>query len=164
MKELHKQKIQEMFDNASMIMAEGNTITPIFFIVKENVFNGILSKDNWTIKQYKDAVIKMAEQMDADAIIAVCEQFMVTLNKKDQRLQDLLDGKIRPSEQPDKEEYLTVIYIQPNGESESIIGKIHQNLSSQVRYIKDSKWISNPRTNLFSSWGSAVLPEEKGIH
>ncbi len=75
-------------------------------------------------------VIEMAHDVDADAIILISEQYTVNVKKSDPRKKALLEGIIKPSEQPDKEESLVVTYIKADGDTTSLFGKINTNISN----------------------------------
>lgn len=154
MKESHKDVIQKIFDTASMQLAEEGKVNPIYFIVKDDYFKPIMADPNrdFNIKEYSSAITNIAHETNADAVIFISEQFTVHLEKTDPRKQALLEGLIKPSDQPDKKESLVVSYIRANGNTTSLFGTIITNISSQVRYIKESKWMSNVKTSLIPAW------------
>lgn len=154
MKATHKDVVQKIFDTASMQLAEEGKVNPIYFIVKEDFFKPILPDPNadFDMKQYSSAITNMAHEVNADAVILISEQYTVNIEKTDPRSQALLDGLLKPSEQPDREESLVVVYIEANGQTASLFGTIITNVSSQVKYIKESKWMSNVKTSLITPW------------
>lgn len=154
MKATHKDVVQKIFDTASMQLAEEGKINPIYFIVKDDLFKPILPDPNvnFNMKEYSSAIVNMAHEVNADAVILISEQYTVNIPKTDPRSQALLDGLLKPSEQPEREEGLIVVYIEANGQTASLFGKIDTNISSQVRYIRESSWMSNVKTNLITPW------------
>lgn len=154
MKATHKDVVQKIFDTASMQLAEEGKVNPIYFIVKEDFFKPVLPDPNtdFDMKQYSSAITNMAHEVNADAVILISEQYTINIEKTDPRSRALLDGLIKPSDQPDREESLVVVYIEANGKTASLFGTIITNVSSQVKYIKESNWMSNVKTSLITPW------------
>lgn len=154
MKASHKNVVQSIFDTASMQLAEEGTVSTVYFIVKDDNIRPVFSdpEKQLDMQQYSSAIVNMAHEVNADAVILLTEQYTVNIPKEDPRSQALLDGLIKPSEQPDKEESLIVIYIEANGQSESLFGIIDQNISSQVRFIRESNWMANAKVGLIPPW------------
>ena len=154
MKESHKNVIQQIFDTASMQLAEEGSISTIYFIVKDNGIKPVFPdpERKLDMEEYSSAIVNMAHDINADAVILLSEQYTVNIAKTDPRKQALLDGFIKPSEQPDKEESLVVIYIEANGKTTSLFGKINTNIASQVRYVKEKDWMLNVKTSLITPW------------
>jgi hypothetical protein len=154
MKATHKDVVQKIFDTASMQLAEEGAASTVYFIVKDDVIKPVFPdpEKNLNMAQYSSAVVNMAHDIDADAVILISEQYTVNIPRTDPRSQALLDGLMKPSEQPDREESLVVIYIEANGQSQSLFGVIDKNISSQVRYIRESSWMSNVKTSLIPPW------------
>ena len=154
MKLSHKNVVQQIFNTASMQLAEEGTVSTVYFIVKDNAIRPVFPdpEKQLNMAEYSSAIVNMAHEINADAVILLSEQYTVNISKSDPRKQALLDGFIKPSEQPDKEESLVVIYIEANGKTTSLFGKINTNIASQVRYVKEKDWMSNVKTGLITPW------------
>ena len=151
MNQKDKEMSEEVFNGASMVLAEEGRVSPMYFIVKERMMNPVVPYPGITVQQLANAAVNMAHEYNADAIVLICEQWMVEMKKGSKEAQDYLDGTKKPSESPDAESYLTLTYMDKTGDAESLIGKIRKSPNG-VNFIRDSKWISETATNMITPW------------
>jgi hypothetical protein len=158
MNQKHRELVEDVFGKVSMSLAESGKIIPLFILILPDqsllpiiVGNG----EEIDLKLYSSGAINAAQEMDADAIIFICEQYMVSKIKGDPDLQPLLDGGIKPSEHPDKEDYLTIIYMEKDGNCESLVSKIKRDLAG-TRYAVDFEWLEHSVTNMLTSWSIEI--------
>jgi hypothetical protein len=146
-----KEMSEEVFNGASMVLADQGRVTPVYLIVKDKLMNPVVGHPGITAQQLASSAVNIAHEINADAIVLVCEQWMVKMKKGTKEAQDYLDGTKRPSESPDAKSYLTLTYMEKTGEASSLIGKIHTSLNG-VNFIRDSKWIDDTATNMITPW------------
>jgi hypothetical protein len=146
-----KEMSEELFNTVSIVLAEHGQVAPIYFIIKDKMMNPVASHPGITIQQLANVSVNMAHEVDADAVVLICEQWMVKMKKGSKEAQDYLDGSKRPSESSDAESYLTLTYMSKTGEANSLIGKIRKSPNG-VNFIRDSKWILETATNMITPW------------
>lgn len=153
MKETHKAICEDLFNKVSMGMTEIGRAMPVFLLMLpgDEVFPVILADMDMTVEGYAQITSNVATDMGAEAVILICEQIMVSREEGEKDLRGLLDGTIRPSELPDKKEYLTLMYVNIDGEINSIIAEIHSDPIG-TRYTKDQKWMEEAVTNMIYPW------------
>ncbi len=142
---------EDLFNTTSIILAEKGQISPIYFIIKDNMLNPVVGYPDITIQHLANLTVDLAHNTDAEAVIFICEQYMVKMDKNSKELKDYLDGSKRPSESPNAESYLTLTYMTKYGVTDSLIAKIHISTNG-IRYIKESNWINNTATNMITPW------------
>jgi len=142
---------EKIFNSSSLVLAEHGGVAPVFFIVKDKGLNPIVGVTDFTIQELANQAVNTAHEMNADAIILVCEQWMIKMDKNDERLKDYIDGNKRPSESSLAEEYLTLTHMTKVGEASSLIGKIHTSPNG-VKYVRESSWINDTVTNMITPW------------
>ena len=76
---------------------------------------------------------------------------MVSKKTGDADLSALLSGQIKPSEHPDREEYLTLVYMDENGDSESLIGKIERDITN-LPFTRESHWLDDTVVSVMMPW------------
>lgn len=152
----HKELVEDIFGKVSMSLAESGVITPLYIMILNDgsllpiiIGNGEESID---LKLYASGAVNAAQEMDAAAMLFVCEQYMVSSSKDDPSMQALLNGTIRASEHPNKEEYLAIVYMDKEGNCESLISKIQKDLAGR-RYAVEFEWIEASMTNMLVPWG-----------
>lgn len=154
MKETHRVMCEELFDNISMTMSETGKTFPVFLLILpgDQVFPIVLGGDSeLDMASYSMTANDVAREMEAEAMMLICEQIMVARTNDSDDLQDLIDGKVRPRDMADKKECLTLMYMFEDGKIESLISTIHSDPAG-TRYTKDKKWISEAVTNMITKW------------
>ncbi len=152
MDQKEKEMSEEIFNTLSIVLAEQGEVAPLYFIVKDKVMDPIVGHPGVTHQHLASITVNMAHETNADAVVLVCEQWMVKLKKDTKDAQDYIDGTKRPSQSPDAEPYLTLTYMTKNGEASSLIGKVHTSPNG-VRFIRETEWISETTTNMIVPWG-----------
>ena len=154
MNEKHREIAEDLFNKVAMAMTEQGMTVPVFVLILpgDQVYPVIIQSDQeYDVQGYSALVHDIAGQMDAIAIMLVCEQFKVSKQQSDPALKDLLDGKIRASQHPDRKEYLTLMYLDEHNVCESIIAEIHKDPAG-TRFTRDFKWIDEAVTNILVPW------------
>ena len=148
----HKELVEKLFTGTSFTLSEGNKIVPTFFmILPDNKLMPVVTTETIALKEYASITIRYADEMNAEALILICEQYMVSKKKYDPILQSILAGKIKPSDHPDRKSYLTVNYMSAIGETETIISEIHSDLKG-TRYNREHSWLHSSLTNIMVPW------------
>jgi hypothetical protein len=134
-------------------MTEYGKIPPIFVLILpgNNILPIILSGVSLDIGQYSEVAMAAAKDTNSDALMLVCEQYMVSKPKDSPEADSLISGQIRPSEHPDKEDCLTLVYMDSKGNCDSLIAKVHTDPSG-TRYTTDSRWIENSVMSILKPW------------
>lgn len=153
MKESHRKIVDDLFTTKSIEMTEQGEINPIYILILpgDQILPVVLSTEGIGMIQYSEAVRLIAKDIDAEAVVLVCEQYMVSKPKDSPEANALLSGQIKPSDHPDKEEYLTLMYVDAVGKCDSLISKVHSDPLG-TRYTTDSRWIENSSTNMIRPW------------
>lgn len=151
MYEMSKKRMEEIFNIASITLAEKGELAPMYFVITGDEELIPLIGQGVDLDELAAAAVHTAHETNADAIILLCEQTMVSLRKDDPELQDYIDGKKRPSEAKNKEDYLTLTHMTKDGETDSIVAKIIMSPNG-VRYVNEYKWISEAVTNMITPW------------
>ena len=151
MNEEDRKMAEDLFNTTSIILAEKGQISPIYFIVKDNMLNPIVGWAGITIQHLANLTVSLAHDTEADAVIFICEQWMVKMSKDSEEVKDYLDGTKRPSESPDAESYLTLTYMTKYGVANSLIAKIHTSTNG-IKYVRETEWINNTATNMITPW------------
>jgi hypothetical protein len=137
-----------------MALTETGKSFPVYILILpgDEVFPVVLSGElDIDMATYAMTANDVAREMEAEAMMLICEQTMIARTNESEDLQDLLDGKLRPSEMPDKEDYLTMMYMFQDGQVESLISKIHSDPAG-TRYTRDKKWIKEAVTSMITEW------------
>lgn len=154
MDEDQQKNIEELFDKISMNLAETGKVAPLYIIVLEDdsILPIITCEDQHIdLTDYTELSVKTAHEMNAKTLLFICEQSVVRKKKDDPCIQAMLSGQIKPSEHPDKEDYLFLYNIESAGTCHSIMAKIHSDLVG-TRYIKDYKWVKNVDNDIAKNW------------
>ncbi len=142
---------EEVFNTTSIVLSDQGQISPIFFIIKDGKMNPLVGAPEMDMQKVASIAVNVAHETDAEAIILVCEQMMISMKRDSPELKDYLDGTKRPSESKKAEEYLTLVYMSKTGDSSSLIAKIHHSLNG-IRFVRDNQWIENSVTNIITPW------------
>ena len=148
-----KDLMEKIFVNHCIMLTEAGAIIPIFFIiVNKQIIPIILSEEmQMDFTQYSTVVVKAADEMDASAMILISEQYMIIGNKSDIDIKALLSGEIKLSEHPDKQEYLALIYMEADGKTESLYGKIEKDPGG-IRYVREQQWADGVQKSQLTAW------------
>jgi len=148
-----KDLMEKIFVNHCIMLSEVGSVIPIFFIiVNRQITPIILSEDmQMDFEKYATFSIKAADQMDASAMILVSEQYMVMGKDSDKDMKALLTGEIKPSEHPNKLEYLSLTYMEAHGKAESLYGKIEKDPTG-LRFVREQTWADGVQTTQLMPW------------
>lgn len=150
MYEMSKKRMEEIFNIASITLAEKGELSPMYFVITGDNLIPLIGH-GIDLDELAAAAVDTAHESNADAIVLLCEQTMVSLRKDDPELQDYINGKKRPSEAKNKEDYLTLTHMTKDGETDSIVAKIIMSPNG-IRYVNEFKWISEAVTNMITPW------------
>lgn len=156
----HIQYSEYLFSAISMALTEHGKVYPTYVMIIQDEMIPVIAapKENLTLAEYERAVNQAAMDVQPDAIILICEQWMVSRQKDDPETQLLIDGVLRASEVPDKESYLTLIYTDIDGNSESLVAKIDSDPAG-TRFTRDQSWIKGCVSNLIKPWKAEEITE-----
>jgi hypothetical protein len=149
----HKKIIEDMFSRLSFQLTKSGKISPLFMMIlpDNSVLPIMMNYKDLDIMTYASVSIQAADEMNATALILVCEQYMIKRKKDDPVLSQILSGEISASCCDDKENYLTIIYTDNLGKSESLVSKIECDPVG-TKYTLDFHWLDYSITNLVTSW------------
>lgn len=151
MDEKRKAQAEQVFNSISMLLTETGMVLPTMFIVLKDETVMPMVAPQLPIKTLCSAAVNMASEKDAEALMFICEQSILSLDKDDPRVDAFTSGLIKPSESEDSEDYLSLIYMSAEGDCQTLLGKIHQDPAG-TRYIRDQKWLDNAHTNVLTPW------------
>lgn len=153
MDERTKTDLELIFTNHCFMLSEHGEARTIFFIIKNNEIVPVFLKEDivMTTNKYITFALNAAHEKDADAVVLLGEQYMVTGKRDDADIKKLLSGEIKASEHPDRKEYLVLSYMTAIGETDLLIGGIKTSVSG-VRYVVDQDWIYKATTSLLVPW------------
>jgi len=153
MDEQHKQQAEYIFSSISMVLTEHGKIFPTYIMIIDGQLLPVIvaEKAEMSLVEYEDVVHQAAQQAKPDAMMLICEQWMVSKDKDDPDVQLLIDGVIQASDQKDKKSYLTLIYTDANGNSESLVAEIEADPAG-TRFTRDQMWIDNCVSNMIRPW------------
>jgi len=146
-----KKLVEELFNTTSILLADQGEISPIYFIVKDKMMNPVVAFPGISLQHLANSTVNMAHEFGADAVILICEQWMLEMHKDDEEIKEYIDGSKRPSESPDAKAYLTLTHMASDGETSSMIGEIHLSPNG-IRFVRETKWIDNAVTNMITPW------------
>lgn len=148
-----KKLMEDLYTHHCIMLSELSHIVPIFFIIFDKNLTPMFlnAETKLNFDQYTSVVINAADNMNADYIVLISEQYMVTGNKHSKDIKALMDGTIKPSEHPNKEEHLVLVCMKADGETHSLIGKIETDLGG-TRFIREQSWVDNIETTLIVPW------------
>ena len=144
----YKEKAELIFSYTSMMLTEQGYIVPTFILIIDGQLRPIVigNGEDITISkpEYKDIVYQAIKEHQPEAVIFICEQWIVAKSDYDPQTQSLVDNE-------NKESYLTLTYAKPNGNSEALIAKIESDLVG-TRYTKSQNWTEHFIPNMVQSW------------
>ncbi len=152
MNEQHKQKSEYIFTHLSIMLAEHPAVVPTYImIIDGDLVPVVVPHKEISMEEYEYFVHEAAKQSKPEAMIFICEQWMVSRRKDDPQAQLLIDGVIRAQDQKDKEPYLSLIYKHADGNTNSLIAKIESDPVG-TRFTRDQTWIENCESTMIRSW------------
>ena len=153
MDDQHKQQAEYIFSAISMTLTEHGKVFPTYIMIMEGQLVPVVvaEKAEMTLAEYEDIVHQAAQQTNPEAMMLICEQWMVSKHQDDPDIQKLIDGVIRASEHEDKKPYLTLIYTNANGDSESLVAEI-ENDPAGTRFTREPTWIKDCVSNMIRPW------------
>ena len=154
MYEMNKNNMEEMFNIAAMVLSERGELSPMYFVLKDNFLTPVVGTPEMSQQDVAAAVVNLAHEIDADAAILICEQWMVKFRKDDPNLQEYINGDYRPSQdEMRREALLTLTHMTKDGEADSIISDIKM-APNGIRYTDGFKWIHETVTNMIMPWAT----------
>jgi hypothetical protein len=144
--------LEDMFKYQCFTISETGKCSTICFIIKDyDMVPVLLNKGvEMDAKDYITFSLNFAHKHDADSIILIGEQYMVSGDIDSESLKLLLSGKMTASEHPDRKANLVLTYMKADGETHMLFGEI-KNLSG-TRYVTDQKWSHNTKTSVLVPW------------
>jgi hypothetical protein len=133
--------LSKLFDDYCFILTEKGNIVPTFFLIKDK---DIIKVANMNIRKeiYADFVMYQATQQQAEAIVLITENGVVSGSRDDEDIKAIASGKLKIKDHPDYEPHLLLIYISKDGERQGLFGKIEKDPSG-VKFIKNHEWASD---------------------
>jgi len=153
MDEQHKEHAEFIFTHMSMLLTEHGAIVPTYIMIVEGQLVPIMvtPQAEMATDDYQDMVYQIAKELNPDAILFICEQWMISRPPDDPEILLLINGTMKPSEQEDKESYLTLHYKNRDGDERSLMSKIHTDPAG-TKYTKDQSWIVTCVSNMIEEW------------
>jgi len=153
MDDLHRQQAEYIFSVISMTLTEHGKVFPTYIMIIDGQLIPVIvtEKAEMSLEEYEDVVHMAAQQTKPDAMMLICEQWMVSKDKNDPEVQLLIDGVIKPSDHKDKKSYLTLIYTNADGSSESLFSEIESDPAG-TRFTREPTWIKDCISNMIRPW------------
>lgn len=126
---------------------------PVYIMILpgNEVYPIVIQDKDISLTEYATMSMNIAEQYQAEAMILICEQYMISKTKDDPELQAYLTGVKRASEDPDNKKFLTLVYMDKSGDCESLIGEIFTDPIG-TPFTRDSTWIEDAVTSMIMPW------------
>ena len=153
MNEKLKGILEDAFKYQCFTIAEGGGSHTICFLIKRFDLMPIFLENDVEMdtKQYITFALNIAHENDADSIILLGEQFIVSGDIDSESIKYLLSGEVTASEHPDRKPNLVLTYMKAEGETHMLFGEIKTSMTG-VRYISDQQWTHNTKTSVLSPW------------
>lgn len=152
--EKHREIVEDMFSKLSMVLTEKGPIPPLYAMILQDdsvVPIVVTIEEGLSLDEYASSAINAAHEANAEALLLLCRQNIVTRTKDDPDVDLLMKGLLRPSQMPDKNEYLTIVYMASDGYCNSIISKIIKDIKG-TPYTVDFEWLGGSVTNYMIPW------------
>ena len=148
-----REKAEYIFSAISMALTEHGKVFPTYIMIVDGQLLPVLvaEKGEMSLAEYEEIVHLAAQQTQPEAMMLICEQWMVAKDQNDPEVQLLIDGVMKASDHEDKKSYLTLIYTNKNGESESLIAEIDSDPAG-TRFTRDHSWIKDCVSNMIRPW------------
>ena len=146
-----KETLEFMFTSISMTLTEHGKVSPMYLMIVEGQFIPVIAQENMSFQEYEGIVYQAAASVQANALVLISEQWMVARHKDDPEAQLLIDGVIRPGDQDDKETYLTLVYTDNKGLSETLAAKVEADPSG-TRFTREPTWVEECVSSLIAPW------------
>lgn len=153
MEESHRVMAENLFTNMCLLLTEHGHVAPTYFMIMKEEIIPIMISDNININflQYQDLAEQTIKYSNPEAVMLIAEQFLIKRKKDDPDIQKILDGKLKPSQTSDREEFLTLMYVSIDNEKESLIGKIETDLIG-TKFIRSQDWLDTCLTTAIKPW------------
>jgi hypothetical protein len=139
MNDEHRRIAEEIYKISAFALTETGKEIPVFILVKHDMPIPLLvppDKD-MDMGAYIMSALSFAKQYDADALILVASMWVVSGKLGE------IDTRIKPSESPDREEYLNLIYMTADGLIiESLSGKV-ETTPIGTKFIRSQEWMDS---------------------
>lgn len=146
----HKEIAEGIYQAAIFGLAETGVDMPVISLIKDDKCIPILIPPlmEITMEEYTSKANEMAKEENADAILMIAGMWVVKGRKGE------LDLTERPSESPNREEHLNLVYMSANGNvTASISGEIKTNVGTGTKYVEKYDWMDSvSHTNFFEPW------------
>ena len=145
----HKEIAEGIYQAAIFGLAETGVDMPVISLIKDNQCIPILIPPyiEITVDEYAARANEMAKEQNADAILIIAGMWVVKGHK------DEIDLEQRPSQSPNREEHLNLVYMSADGEeTASITGEIKTNVGTGTKYVEKYDWMDAVRNNFFEPW------------
>ena len=150
----HKKIAEDLFNTASMQLAEHGHFYPTFFMVKDDKYIPVMmhpGSDEIDLATYASIVNSAAQDEDVDAVILISEQWTVIGKINDEEMKAYEEGIKKPSEAEGRSDFLNLVYISACGDVRSISGKIKKSPHG-IMYIDGYDWMDSATTNVITPW------------
>jgi hypothetical protein len=154
----HKKLSEDVYSASCMTLTEAGKMMPAFFLVRDDQYMPVMvdpsAVEEAGIQGYAQAVIQIADQQNADAIIFVSENWTIQRKLDDEELKAFENGKLLPSLDPDRQEMLTLVYFTKDGNMKVLSGEINRQIDN-TPFVREWEW-SDPESmsaSFFGTWG-----------
>jgi hypothetical protein len=152
MDENYKKLLEQFYNTAQLILAKNGYVTPLYVLIKDNSVMPVIQENYTDINKYAEVVTQIASDQSSDAVILICEQYMVMGRKESKNMQDYISGQKKVSEHPNAKPYLTGCFMTAEGDHDSMIAEIHIEPSKGTRYIFEPEWIKDSQNIYLLPW------------
>ena len=152
--EEHQKKVEDIFTSISITLTEEGDIPALYILMfDDNTITPILIEDGLdvTLNEYGIYAVSKAREERADALIYINKASVVKIdNKNENEITSMYTGVLKPSEHPNKEDMITIIYMACDGECKILLSKIHKDLRG-TPFTRDFKWVDGQK-NMIQPW------------
>lgn len=153
MKKSHKELAEELYNIASMTLAESGEFYPTFFLVKDDKFSPIILDPEMkgvNPQTYISIVNNQAHEIDADAAIFISRQWTPIGKVSDEDLEDFKSGRKTPTKE-NRKDFLNLVYMTPKGKANGLCGEIKVSPNG-VMYVEEHEWAKEAFANILTPW------------
>ncbi len=153
MDDIMKKALEDAFTYHCFNLTESGVCNTLFFVIKDYEIFPLLLDDGveMPINNYLSMCLRYASDHDSDAVLLIGEQFMIKGKKDDAVMKQLLSGKMKASDHPDRKSFLVLSYMTAEGVVNLLFGEIKTSLSG-TKYVADQKWTFNAATSVLVPW------------
>jgi hypothetical protein len=149
MNQKHKKLAEEIYVASVFALAEKGMDAPIFILIKNDKSIPLLIPPDLEIgvAEYASMASDNARDLNADAIIVISGMWVV-IDKAEN-----LDPNVKPSDHPNREHYLNLVYMSADGKTlESIAGKVETDLAGH-QFVREHEWLESMLDfNFIEAW------------